>query len=63
MLGALQEAVRSRRDFTAFNIYLRSENSDQVDEWQKALEAWMEDHSQPDPFRVSTSGMSLYSPL
>lgn len=56
MLVAIRQAIRSRRDFTAFNAYLRSENAAQVDEWEKGLEDWMADHSQPDPFRVSVSG-------
>lgn len=53
----MREALRSRRDFDAFNAYLRSENGSQVDEWQKALEDWSEDHSRPDPFRASITGM------
>lgn len=60
MLAAIPEAIRSRRDFDAFTTYLRSENSAQVDEWQKCLEDWMVDHSLPDPFRASTSGMLLH---
>lgn len=62
MLEAMRGALRSRRDFDAFNNFLRSENAAQVDEWQKALDDWLEDHSCPDPFRALTTGtlITLY---
>lgn len=56
MLVAIRQAIRSRRDFTAFDVYLCSENTDQVDEWARGLDDWMADNTQPDPFRVSISG-------
>lgn len=54
----MREAIRSRRDFNAFNTYLRSENNAQVDEWEQNLDSWIVDKSLPDPFRASISGES-----
>lgn len=56
MLQSIPPAIKSRRDFDAFDAYLRKEGSAQVDEWLEELTAWLADKSLPDPFRVPVTG-------
>lgn len=56
MLQALSPSIKSRRDFNAFDAYLREESSTQVDDWLEELTAWMTDKSLPDPFRLPVTG-------
>ena len=59
MLQAIPPSIKSRRDFDAFDHYLREEHSAQVDEWLEELTAWMSDKSLPDPFRLPVTGKPL----
>lgn len=56
MLQSIPPSIKSRRDFEAFDAYLRKEHSAQVDEWLEELAAWMTDKSLPDPFRLPITG-------
>lgn len=59
MLQAIPPSIKSRRDFDAFDVYLRQEHSSQVDDWLQELTAWMTDKSLPDPFRLPVTGKLL----
>jgi hypothetical protein len=56
MLLAIPQALRSRQDFTTFDECLRTEDNNQVVQWEAEVAAWMEDKSLPDPYRVPPSG-------
>jgi hypothetical protein len=56
MLEAIPQALRSRKDFVAFEEYLREEDNDQVMRWEAEVATWTEDKSLPDPYCVPPSG-------
>jgi hypothetical protein len=66
MCLAIPSYIKHQAAFTSFNSTLEAVRPEQVDEWNRQLAAWEQDHSNVNPYKTSREGMhvaSLTSPF